>query len=349
MGGPLGEVGHDAVFFVGVHFAVQDAEGEVWCLVGEFLGDVVDGPGGGCFVAVGGLVGVNFGGNDECLVPCGGFFTDFLPHTLIMVRVRASVNNMGLDRLPTGWQAGERNNIKVTVNRHSNSARDWCCRHGNRVRLRCKLIEGISLGYSEAVLLIDDDGRKITPGDTLREERVRADNDSGLARLDELPNVSCVFRVGRAREKLHCHRRRHSLLERFIMLLSKNFRRSDERGREPIMNSLQKRISSNSSFTCTNITQQQSIERAPLSLSTIYTVNSRKLPISEGIRQRGRVFINDPAASFCEWVRSLCVGVVAFLGECELHGECFVVGEAGLRGVLLGLGGGVVDVLLSLV
>ena len=73
--------------------------------------------------------------------------------------------------------------VQVAVDRERQRARDRRGRHNEQVGTRALGTQGIALAHTEAVLLVDDDKRKMLKRNVIRKDRVGSKEDVELARF----------------------------------------------------------------------------------------------------------------------------------------------------------------------
>ncbi len=98
------------------------------------------------------------------------------------------------DRLPAGRQLAQLGEVEVAVERERERARDRRRGHVQRVRA-VALGERGALLDAEAVLLVDDDHAQAVELDARLEQRVRADDERGVARGDALQPRAALGRA----------------------------------------------------------------------------------------------------------------------------------------------------------
>jgi hypothetical protein len=87
------------------------------------------------------------------------------------------------DRRSPGRQLGEGGHVEVTEDRHSHGARDRRRGHHEHVRPAVPRLvaQRVPLLDAEPVLLVDDDQPEVGELHPVLQQRVRADDDAGLA------------------------------------------------------------------------------------------------------------------------------------------------------------------------
>ena len=73
--------------------------------------------------------------------------------------------------------------VQVAVDRERQRARNRCRRHNKQIGTRALGTQGIALTHTKAVLLVDDDKRKMLKRHVIRKDRVSAKEDVKLARF----------------------------------------------------------------------------------------------------------------------------------------------------------------------
>ncbi len=102
-----------------------------------------------------------------------------------------------------------------------------------------------ALRDAEAVLLVDDGDGEVAEVDLLLDQRVRPDDDLGIARRDELPGGGVLLGPERAREQRHAYaERRAELVDREEVLLGEGLGRRHERALAAGLDRAQERVES---------------------------------------------------------------------------------------------------------
>ena len=112
-------------------------------------------------------------------------------------------NGAGCDRLPSRRLFVEPRYIHVAIAREQQRARDRRRGHHQKLGARaCALgLEREPLMHAEAMLLVDDDQAEVFEGDLLLEQRVRADQDVDVARLERVEDLGALASALAAREQ----------------------------------------------------------------------------------------------------------------------------------------------------
>ena len=110
----------------------------------------------------------------------------------------------GLDRLATGRQLAQRRRLQVAEHRHRHRARDRRRGHDQDVRLDLGAVdERRPLLDPEPVLLVDDEQSEVGELHVLLDQRVRADDDAGLAGRGVVQRLLARLGAERAGEQLY--------------------------------------------------------------------------------------------------------------------------------------------------
>ena len=115
---------------------------------------------------------------------------------------------------------------------------------------------------AEAMLLVDDGDREVREVDLLLDERVRAHDDLGVPRRDELARGGVLLRAKRAREERDAHaERRAELVDRQEVLLGERLGRSHQRSLAPGLDRAQERVQRDDGLARPDVALQESLHR----------------------------------------------------------------------------------------
>ena len=135
----------------------------------------------------------------------GDLLADPLPRPLQVVRPLHGGHHVRGDRRAAGRQLGQRGDLQVTEHGHRHRARDRRRGHHQHVRpgSRGLLAERVALLDAEPVLLVDDHQAEVGELHLLLEQRVRADEDAGVAGEHVAQRAAAGPHAGRAGEQGH--------------------------------------------------------------------------------------------------------------------------------------------------
>ena len=168
----------------------------------------------------------------------------------------------GHDRLAVRRRQRELADVEVAVDGQRQRARDR--RRGQVQDVRAaSLDERASLADAEAVLLVDDGDGEVVEVDLLLDERVRADDELGVARRDAAAGPP---RARVARSELVSRRhadaeRRTELVDRQEVLLGERLRRGHERSLVARLDGAQERVQGDDRLPGGHVSLQQPLHR----------------------------------------------------------------------------------------
>ena len=227
--------------------------------------------------------------------------------------------------------------VQVAVDRERQCARDGRRRHDEQVRTRAFGTQGIALAHTKAVLLVDDDKRKMLKRHVIRKDRVSAKEDVELARFQLRMDPLALGRRRGTRQERPGHASLREQGAGLIGILARQHsRRRHNAGLSARIGRDSQRASGDGRLAGTDVAKQQAVHHAPAIAHVVQDVLERGLLL---VAQRKRQGFPE---RYQVLARGMCIRryvdhtAIVAQAKRELQAETFLVGKTPPRNIALG-------------